>query len=103
MRCPFVTLPSCLVSFKPQGRFAVVKLPFANGYGSWDPASGAAMTIISENRLKNSASPYLRSAAHEPVDSHEWGEEAFQKVRAARTRNCIIVKSNVASCLLISA
>jgi uncharacterized protein len=39
------------------------------------------MTIVSENRLKNSASPYLRSAAHQPVDWHEWGEEAFQKAR----------------------
>jgi len=35
-----------------------------------------------ENRLKNSASPYLRSAAHQPIDWHEWGEEAFQKARA---------------------
>ena len=41
------------------------------------------MTGISENRLKNSASPYLRSAAHQPVDWHEWGEEAFEKARAA--------------------
>ncbi|HYL68849.1 MAG TPA: thioredoxin domain-containing protein [Candidatus Limnocylindria bacterium] len=36
-----------------------------------------------ENRLKDSASPYLRSAAHQPVDWHEWGEEAFEKARAA--------------------
>jgi len=35
-----------------------------------------------ENRLKDSASPYLRSAAHQPVDWHEWGEDAFQKARA---------------------
>src|SRR5271170_1726524 len=35
-----------------------------------------------ENRLKDSASPYLRSAAHQPVDWHEWGEAAFQKARA---------------------
>src|SRR5690348_8449588 len=34
------------------------------------------------NRLKNSASPYLRSAAHQPVDWHEWGEAAFAKARA---------------------
>ncbi|MGH9698213.1 MAG: thioredoxin domain-containing protein [Candidatus Acidiferrales bacterium] len=32
--------------------------------------------------MKDSASPYLRSAAHQPVDWHEWGEEAFQKARA---------------------
>ena len=34
------------------------------------------------NRLKDSASPYLRSAAHQPVDWHEWGEEAFAHARA---------------------
>ena len=37
--------------------------------------------MSTENRLKDSASPYLRSAAHQPVDWHEWGEEAFQKAR----------------------
>ncbi len=36
----------------------------------------------SDNRLKNSASPYLRSAAHQPVDWHEWSPEAFEKARA---------------------
>jgi hypothetical protein len=41
------------------------------------------VTHAPENRLKNSASPYLRSAAHQPVDWHEWGEEAFAKARAA--------------------
>jgi len=35
-----------------------------------------------ENRLKDSTSPYLRSAAHQPVDWHEWGEEAFARARA---------------------
>ncbi|MGC1999830.1 MAG: DUF255 domain-containing protein, partial [Candidatus Acidiferrales bacterium] len=34
------------------------------------------------NRLKDSASPYLRSAAHQPVDWREWGEEAFASARA---------------------
>ncbi|MHB8524656.1 MAG: thioredoxin domain-containing protein [Candidatus Acidiferrales bacterium] len=34
------------------------------------------------NRLKTSVSPYLRSAAHQPVDWHEWGEAAFAKARA---------------------
>jgi len=33
------------------------------------------------NRLKNSASPYLRSAAHQPIDWYEWGPEAFDKAR----------------------
>jgi hypothetical protein len=40
------------------------------------------VTDSTENRLKNSASPYLRSAAHQPVDWHEWGEEAFAHARA---------------------
>jgi uncharacterized protein len=35
-----------------------------------------------ENRLKDSASPYLRSAAHQPIDWHEWGPEAFARARA---------------------
>jgi len=35
-----------------------------------------------ENRLKDSASPYLRSAAHQPVDWHEWSAEAFARARA---------------------
>ena len=40
------------------------------------------MTAPIENRLKDSTSPYLRSAAHQPVDWHEWGEEAFARARA---------------------
>lgn len=40
------------------------------------------MTELALNRLKNSASPYLRSAAHQPIEWHEWGEEAFEKARA---------------------
>jgi uncharacterized protein len=40
------------------------------------------MSDVPENRLKNSASPYLRSAAHQPIDWNEWGEEAFAKARA---------------------
>jgi uncharacterized protein len=34
------------------------------------------------NRLANSASPYLRSAAHQPVEWYEWGDEAFARARA---------------------
>jgi len=34
-----------------------------------------------ENRLKDSASPYLRSAAHQPIDWHEWGPEAFARAK----------------------
>ena len=40
------------------------------------------MSGASQNRLKDSASPYLRSAAHQPIDWHEWGEEAFARARA---------------------
>jgi len=40
------------------------------------------VTNETANRLKDAASPYLRSAAHQPVDWHEWSEEAFQKARA---------------------
>ncbi len=33
------------------------------------------------NRLKDARSPYLRKAADQPVDWHEWGDEAFEKAR----------------------
>jgi len=36
----------------------------------------------SENALVNAASAYLRSAMHQPVKWHEWGEEAFERARA---------------------
>jgi uncharacterized protein len=39
---------------------------------------------MSENRLKDSVSPYLRSAAHQPIDWYEWGESAFAR---AKTEN----------------
>ena len=39
------------------------------------------MSDTPPNRLKDSASPYLRSAAHQPVDWHEWGDDAFEKAR----------------------
>jgi len=35
-----------------------------------------------ENRLKDSASPYLRSAAHQPIDWHEWGDAAFARAKS---------------------
>lgn len=37
------------------------------------------MAAHPENRLKDSASPYLRSAAHQPIDWHEWGDPAFAR------------------------
>ena len=40
------------------------------------------MTDHPANRLKNSASPYLRSAAHQPIDWYEWGEAAFSRAKS---------------------
>ena len=37
---------------------------------------------MSENRLKDSASPYLRSAAHQPIEWYEWGESAFARAKS---------------------
>jgi len=34
------------------------------------------------NRLQNSASPYLRSAVHQPIDWHEWNDDAFTRAKA---------------------
>ena len=39
------------------------------------------MSEKKESRLKDSASPYLRSAAHQPIDWYEWGEEAFARAQ----------------------
>ena len=39
------------------------------------------MSATPENRLAKEASSYLRSAAHQPVDWHPWGAEAFEKAR----------------------
>jgi uncharacterized protein YyaL (SSP411 family) len=40
------------------------------------------LSSTTKNRLKDSASPYLRSAAHQPIDWHEWGEAAFERAKA---------------------
>jgi len=40
------------------------------------------LTDHSSNRLKDSASPYLRSAAHQPIDWHEWGDAAFSRAKS---------------------
>jgi len=32
--------------------------------------------------LQDSASPYLRSASHQPIDWHEWNDEAFARAKA---------------------
>ena len=36
---------------------------------------------MTQNRLKDSASPYLRSAAHQPIDWYEWNENAFVRAK----------------------
>ncbi|MFI5059286.1 MAG: thioredoxin domain-containing protein [Candidatus Acidiferrales bacterium] len=41
------------------------------------------MTDHPANRLKDSASPYLRSAAHQPIDWYEWGDAAFSRAKSA--------------------
>jgi len=38
--------------------------------------------VSTANRLKDSASPYLRSAAHQPIDWHEWSDAAFARAKA---------------------
>ena len=51
---------------------------------SSEHSSGGATNQITENgsRLAQSTSPYLRSAAHQPVAWYEWGEDAFARARA---------------------
>src|SRR5580700_8079165 len=55
------------------------KPPLASRPGSCEPEYHVTQ---SENRLKDSASPYLRSAAHQPIDWYEWGPQAFEAARA---------------------
>jgi len=43
---------------------------------------GPCLTDHPENRLKDSASPYLRSAAQQPIDWHEWGDAAFARAKS---------------------
>ena len=40
------------------------------------------MSDYHENRLKDSASPYLRSASHQPIDWHEWNDEVFARAKS---------------------
>ncbi len=54
------------------------------GAGLAPPAlvKGPCLSNHPENRLKDSASPYLRSAAHQPIDWHEWGDAAFARAKS---------------------
>jgi uncharacterized protein YyaL (SSP411 family) len=45
------------------------------------PGKKRIVSETKENQLKNASSAYLRSAAHQPVDWHEWGEGAFERAR----------------------
>lgn len=40
------------------------------------------MSSRPKNRLKDSSSPYLRSAAHQPIDWHEWSDAAFARAQS---------------------
>ncbi len=39
------------------------------------------MSTATQNSLSHASSSYLRSAMHQPVQWHEWGEEAFEKAK----------------------
>src|SRR6266404_4275053 len=43
---------------------------------------GVRLPSQPENRLKDSVSPYLRSAAHQPIDWYEWGDAAFARAKS---------------------
>jgi uncharacterized protein YyaL (SSP411 family) len=45
-------------------------------------SKGCLLALATKNRLKDSASPYLRSAAHQPIDWNEWGDAAFERAKA---------------------
>jgi uncharacterized protein len=45
-------------------------------------SKGFCLSDKTENRLKDSASPYLRSAAHQPIDWHEWNDEVFARAKS---------------------
>jgi len=45
-------------------------------------SKGCLLALATKNRLKDSASPYLRSASHQPIDWHEWGDAAFERAKA---------------------
>ena len=48
------------------------------------------------NRLINETSPYLLQHAHNPVDWHPWGDEAFEKAR--REDKLVLVSIGYAAC-----
>src|SRR6185503_10097138 len=48
------------------------------------------------NRLINETSPYLRQHAHNPVNWHAWGEEAFAEAR--RENKPILLSIGYSAC-----
>ena len=55
------------------------------------------MTVYSfSNKLIQEKSPYLLQHAHNPVDWHPWGKEAFQK--AAEEDKLLLVSIGYATC-----
>jgi uncharacterized protein len=57
-------------------------MSFSSAISTAHFSKGLRLTKQPENRLKNSASPYLRSAAHQPIDWHEWNEAAFARAQS---------------------
>ncbi|HEX3738240.1 MAG TPA: thioredoxin domain-containing protein [Terriglobales bacterium] len=39
------------------------------------------MPVLTHNALAQASSSYLRSAMHQPIQWHEWGDEAFEKAK----------------------
>ena len=58
-----------------------MSLPAAGRPGC-SASEGKLLSSTNKNRLKDSASPYLRSAAHQPIDWHEWSDAAFARAKA---------------------
>ena len=45
-------------------------------------AEASSSTTFATNRLESAASSYLRSARHQPVGWHAWGEAAFERAKS---------------------
>lgn len=67
----------CPELLRAQGARPEAKRPDANSIVSTNTAPAPKHT----NRLAREKSPYLLQHAHNPVDWHPWGEEAFGKAR----------------------
>jgi uncharacterized protein YyaL (SSP411 family) len=63
--------------------FAAVGAVTSTSYAQSNESMTTASTHKHTNRLNNATSPYLLQHAHNPIDWHEWGEEAFAKAKEA--------------------